>query len=744
MSLLFLTPAILASLTALGIPVLLHLRPHTKAKRIPFAAMRFLHPALRRTSRRLRIQNLLLLLARLLVFTLFILALARPVLRRTGGAVGETEGPTDLVVVLDATLSMNCREGPMLRFERARARGGEFLDALEEGDNAALVVAGLSAEVVVDLTPDFGKVRDGLEQAQPTLSASSICDAISLSANILRKSEAPNKEICVVSDRQQATWSGKVAGLASDKDEAINVYVVDVGAEGLSNLGILKTETPDEVRQTGDPVPLCVTVGNFGTADTTVLARLSIDSRSRAEKSLEVPAAGSATAGFHFAFDEPGLHQGFFQVEGDPLDPDNRRYFTVTVHEGVPVLCVDGDPSAVAFKSETYFLSCALSPGGKGESHSPFLPKVAPLADLPGQDFSIFSAVILANAPRLEANEVSKLKAYVNAGGRLLVFPGDRTEKNWHNQVLGFPPDESLIPARLGNPVGKPEGAEGRTLKEYDVHHPIFIRFRDNTYGDLSTFRFDTVYSLELGDFPDSRVLAKFSDGLPALVEANRGLGKIVLAAFPIDSDWGNLPLKTAYLPFVHELTRFMSGGTQLTRDYRIGEQIPFSLDLTDFGTSITVTTPRGRSQTLRAVLQGNLAVAHFRETDEAGIYRVQLEGTEREKPSQFAVNTDPKESDLAKAPEEMVRSMLQGARVSFVGEKQPTDVFLQRERTGIRLSIPLLYAAFAVYLIESFLSGRFAPRPAETEKEESRVARLADVSVRAESSTSATSETQG
>jgi len=736
MSLLFLSPAILATLTALGIPVLLHLRPHTKAKRVPFAAMRFLKPALRRTSRRLRVQNILLLIARLLVFTLFILALARPVLRRKGGAVGETEGPTDLVVVMDATLSMNCRDVSPSRFERAQARGRELLDSLGEGDSAALVIAGVAPEIVVDLTPDFGKVREELDETQPTASASPIAEAVSLAVSILRKAEAPNKEICVLTDRQRATWSGKLEGLASqDKTEVFNVYVVDVGTDGTSNLGALKTSTPEEVKETGDPVPLSVEVGNFGDAETTTLIRLGLDGKFRGEKSLDVPAGGSAVATFHYAFEEPGLHQGFFQMEGDPLERDNRRYFVVTVHEGVPVLLVDGDPSAVAFRSETYFLSCALSPGGQAESHSPFLPKVVQQDALPGQDFSEFSAVILANVSRLEANEVSRLKAYVNSGGRLLAFPGDRTDRNWNNQVLAFPPDEGLLPARLAQPVGTPEDAEARTLKEYDIHHPVFIRFRDRAYGDLSTFRFDQVYSLEVNDYPDSRVLARFSDERPALVEANRGLGKIVLAAFPVDSDWGNLPLKTAYLPFLLELVRFMSGGTQLTRDYRVGEQIPFTLDLTDFGTSITVATPQGQTHKLRAVLQGNLAIANFRETEEPGIYRVQFAGTEREKASQLAINTDPRESDLTKASEDEVRSVLHGARVSFISDSgsQEMSSFLQRERSGIRLSLSLLYAAFALYLIESFLSGRFAPRAREMQEQEGRLAQAADVSVRVE-----------
>ena len=53
------------------------------------------------------------------------------------------------------------------------------------------------------------------------------------------------------------------------------------------------------------------------------------------------------------------------------------------------------------------------------------------------------------------------------------------------------------------------------------------------------------------------------------------------------------------------------------------------------------------------------------------------------------------------------------------------------KERRGIRLSLPLLYAAFALYLIESFLSGRFAPQPETIRNEEDQVGKFAGVSVR-------------
>ena len=733
MSLLFLSPAILASLTALSIPVLLHLRPHTKVRRLPFAAMRFLRPALKRSSRRLRIQNLLLLLVRLAVFTFVILALARPVIRKKGGAVGDSEGATDVVVILDATLSMACKEGPKSRFDRSLERADEMLDSLQENDGAGLIVMGRGPRILAELSPDIGMAREGLSQAAQTSSAGAMLRAVSLALRMLEESEAPNRELCVFSDLQQSSWTGEVPELASPEfKDAVNVYAVDIGSADTRNLAIAKTEIPSDIRQTGVPATLSAEVWNFGDSDSDCLVRLAIDGKFRGEKAINVPSGGSARAQFRHSFDEEGLHHGFFRIGADPLEADDSRFFAINVHGGIAVLCVDGDPSDVAFQSETYFLGSALAPGGGESSNSPFLPKIVTTEILSQVDVAQYAAIILANVARLDAHQVSRIDAYVNAGGRLLMFPGGRTDRDWHNGALAANPGEGILPAHFGDLAEPPPGTgEARSLKDYDIHHPIFLRFRDNTYGDLSTFRFEKVHTLKHEEFAESRVLARFSDGLPALIEANRGLGKVVLAAFPADSEWGNLPLKTAYLPFVHELTRFLTGRAQMQRGHTVGDRIPFTLDLADFGTSITIAPPQGDEQKLKAVLRGNLAVAHFTQTDDPGIYRVSLSGTEREKTSQFAVNIDTRESDLSKASEQMIRMALQGARVSFVPETKSMASYLQKERSGVRLSLPFLYLAFALYLIESFLSGKFAPRQRDIRREEDRVADAAGTSVR-------------
>jgi hypothetical protein len=74
---------------AIAVPVAIHLLQRKREATVDFPAVRFLLLAQRRSSRRVRVRRLLLLLVRCLAVLLFVLLLARPVLQALGGWRGE-------------------------------------------------------------------------------------------------------------------------------------------------------------------------------------------------------------------------------------------------------------------------------------------------------------------------------------------------------------------------------------------------------------------------------------------------------------------------------------------------------------------------------------------------------------------------------------------------------------------------------------------------------------------------------
>src|SRR6476620_11990333 len=100
----FLAPFMLWGALAAGIPIALHFFFRSRYRTVPWAAMKFLLLSIEQTSRRLKFQELLLLLLRCLVLAALALAMARPV---TTAARGTGRGDAvDAILVIDNSYSM--------------------------------------------------------------------------------------------------------------------------------------------------------------------------------------------------------------------------------------------------------------------------------------------------------------------------------------------------------------------------------------------------------------------------------------------------------------------------------------------------------------------------------------------------------------------------------------------------------------------------------------------------------------
>src|SRR3954451_2640542 len=94
----------LAAGTALAaVPVILHLFMRQTPKHVVFPALRLIRERQKRSRKRLRIRNWLLLLARMPLIALMALALARPRLY-SQTSLGDQEVPTALAFVFDTSL----------------------------------------------------------------------------------------------------------------------------------------------------------------------------------------------------------------------------------------------------------------------------------------------------------------------------------------------------------------------------------------------------------------------------------------------------------------------------------------------------------------------------------------------------------------------------------------------------------------------------------------------------------------
>src|SRR5215218_9948498 len=101
----FVNGALLWGAALAAVPLIIHLLNRQRHKPMPWAAMRFVLAAYRKTRRRVQMENLLLLLLRMAAVALLAFALARPFTGRNSPLAGFIESRRDVMLVLDASAS---------------------------------------------------------------------------------------------------------------------------------------------------------------------------------------------------------------------------------------------------------------------------------------------------------------------------------------------------------------------------------------------------------------------------------------------------------------------------------------------------------------------------------------------------------------------------------------------------------------------------------------------------------------
>ena len=152
----FVHPALAFGALLAAVPLVIHLLNRQRHKPMQWAAMRFVLAAYKKTRRQVQLENLLLLLLRMLAVALLALAIARPYASRESALAVLTEERRDVVLIVDGSASTGYREDVQTVFERIVERASDIVGELDagRGDRARLLLAGDSPRLLSWTSPE--------------------------------------------------------------------------------------------------------------------------------------------------------------------------------------------------------------------------------------------------------------------------------------------------------------------------------------------------------------------------------------------------------------------------------------------------------------------------------------------------------------------------------------------------------------------------------------------------------------
>jgi len=651
----FLAPLMLFGIVGLAVPIAIHLIGRQRAKVVKFAALDFLLATKRRTARRFRLRERLLLAVRAIACAAIAFALAKPFTSCARKGPQVTRGPQAAVLVIDDSFAAGYVVDGTPWLKRAIDEARRILIQLGPEAEVAIVKTSEGSDHPSELTRDHLRLRDQLLATEPSARPADTTRALARAAQLLAASSHTRKTVFLISllaatglRPEEQPWGA----------EGPLLVAVDTRPKAMPNHAVTALRVDPAPGTNSRGVQFDAEIANFSDTRATIEASLAIADRVVARGTLDLPPHERRSKRF-LATLPAGARatDAVVSIDGDALAIDDRRWVRASLRDQVRVLLVDGDPRTVRHDDELFYLEAALRPGDREDSATQVRTITAEevASKAAAVDLEDFDVVILANVPALPADRVATLAAWVRGGGGILVAPGDRVDPAAYDRSM-LP----LLPQSLRDPVDTTWGATPADLDSRALHlvkweadHPIFTPF-SKTAPELADARFFKISLLgPTTDTADRKVLARFTNGAAALVEASIGAGRTLLFTSTLDRDWNDLPIHPGYLPLLQQSVRHLARkhATFGVSDHLVGSSV--ALPTSDLR-KLEVRGPDGPAASFEGDRIAGRASVRFTATNRPGIYRVigtDHANTTRDRDElAFDVNLDPRGSDLAPA----------------------------------------------------------------------------------------------
>lgn len=702
-------------------PIVIHLLHRRRYQERPWAAMQFLRAAVHKQSKRVRMESLLLLAVRVLLVAAAAAAVSQPFLTTPGSDVPPGGGRVHHVLVIDGSMSMQAG-GHDSAFERAREIALRISRSAGAGDAFHLLRIAQTSPSVMIGEPAFdpGTIERELERMEPTEERGDVAGALRRVLPLFKSAARDHRwNVYILSDFQRTDWLGEhaeirgetrrlLAGIAAVSQLAlIDVAATHPGNVAVADCRLLRTSS------LGTDAEIEATLQAFGNdAALEAPVELRVDGRLRETRRVSVPARSGLTIRFPAPLTGGGESVAEIRIPQDALEPDNHRWLVLPPLEPLDVLIVSGEASAPGRLRAADFLAMALDPDASSSRVSTSVapdgamrPIIVPDAELAIRDLAPFDCVVLCDVALVSRAEAARLQSYVESGGGLILALGGNVRGASYHETLGEDA-AGLLPARLLEIVSAADDGDGFRFDPADYTEPIVRPFAGNEDAGLLTTRIDRYYkSAPQGA---ARVLLRFDNNDPAVIERPVGAGRVLLVTTALDDRWGNWALWPSFVPMMHELVRLAGEADLRSRSLTVGDAVVYRALPGDYGRAVTFVSRRGEPTPLHAPAD-DPSVSSTEPILRSGPCELRI-GDAAPRIEHYAVNVDAAESDLAPLGQALIASeLLPDARFQYVHDWTASD----RSRLDDRLdradlSLWFVLATIALLLVEQVMAWNF------------------------------------
>lgn len=551
----FVYPQFLFALSAIAIPILIHLFNFRRFKKIYFSDIRFLKEIKQKTQSRNRLKHLLVLLTRILAISFLVFAFAQPFLPAENK--NSFSGIQAVSVYVDNSFSMENVSKNGILINEAKKIAREIALAYSQTDLFQLLTNDFEGKHQRFVNrEDFLTMLDEIKISSSVKMVSAVTarqmDALSKPTGIAGGSEIKNKKSFLISDFQKSISDFEKV----KEDTSVKTILLPISSNEENNLYIDSCWFDSPVHQLNQTENIHIRVKN-NSANTyeSIPIKLFINNQQKSPSSLSIGPNEEKKVSLSYILKETGIQQGRIEITDYPVTYDDKFYFSFRVEKNISIACIKSktDASPTIQPSEKYIQSLF----GKDSLFT------LTLLDENKINYSALSdqqMIILCELATISSGLAQELRLFVQNGGSLIVFPGEEADTSSYKRFLS------------------PFGTNFYLKKDTADTKIDWVNFESEIFSDVfekNTERLDLpiVHSHFIQSHSQKtseEVLLKMQNKKSFFSKYSYKKGKIYLSTVPLNTGWSNLAKHAIFIPLMYKI----AFNSQLANDlfYTVGK----------------------------------------------------------------------------------------------------------------------------------------------------------------------------
>jgi hypothetical protein len=649
------------------IPIALHFWFQRQRREMTWAAMQFLVAAIQKQSRRIRLQQLILLLLRVAILLVLALAAAQPFLSsREPNWLGNTRPPLLWVGVIDTSFSMQYRDSTrQTRWEQAITRVREMIEQLQPGDGIILMTLGNPPRVIFS-EATFDRTTALLELAKlvPTADGADLSSGLVMLDELLDSSrrshpELKSQHVVLFTDTAGDTWNAAVTSSLESSllnlTKGAELFIERVGDAKNDNTAVTDLQIELSRIPQDQEVTFIAEVANFSTdADVETNVQLWLDQQAIQSETITLTPRERKKVRFRQRFSEPKLYRVETRLTPDGLTIDDRRHLLITSVADAQILLLED------LAGQAKYLDLALSGAIATKDKWNATTDVQSISDWRDLDLRNIDLLILCNASNLPEQLPTLFRDYVQRGGKLLGFLGDRIDPANYQRLAELETSSKQPQNFFPLPLAAPSPLAVYTIDARNYESPFLKIFQDFPDSGLLTTPIFRYWQLDSKQSrPGSyRIDLATSEDEPLLVTYPFGNGSVTWwltsptpqpATIGDPEPWNAMAAWPSFLPLIREQVRYLTRPAENQTQQIVNVPLQGYLSPEITAEQVTLLRPDRRVDSIRPSppQQDGFRTWVYDGNNLPGFYELQTTLTSSNQPQVFAVNVDTRESDL-------------------------------------------------------------------------------------------------